>query len=100
VNSQPAPFENNATKQNLAAQARCEAAGTSSEKVDVNSVFAKLLRPAQERVFRLALRITRSSEDAEDVQQETFLKVHGRWDNSKDGPASPPGYRESRSTKR
>jgi RNA polymerase sigma-70 factor (ECF subfamily) len=35
-----------------------------------------MFRPAQERVYRLALRITRSSEDAEDVRQETFLKVH------------------------
>jgi RNA polymerase sigma-70 factor (ECF subfamily) len=43
---------------------------------ETNSVFTKLFRPAQERVFRLALRITRSSEDAEDVRQETFLKVH------------------------
>jgi RNA polymerase sigma-70 factor (ECF subfamily) len=35
-----------------------------------------MIRPSQERVFRLALRITRNAEDAEDVRQETFLKVH------------------------
>ena len=35
-----------------------------------------MIAPAEERVFRLALRITRSPEDAEDVQQETFLKAH------------------------
>jgi len=38
--------------------------------------FAQLIEPSQERVYRLALRITRNTEDAEDVQQETMLKVH------------------------
>jgi RNA polymerase sigma-70 factor, ECF subfamily len=38
--------------------------------------FAHLIEPSQERVYRLALRITRNTEDAEDVQQETMLKVH------------------------
>jgi RNA polymerase sigma-70 factor, ECF subfamily len=42
--------------------------------------MSNLLGSAQERVFRLALRITRSPEDAEDVQQETFLKVHRKMD--------------------
>jgi RNA polymerase sigma-70 factor (ECF subfamily) len=41
-----------------------------------DALFAELVRPAQERVYRLALRITRNTEDAEDVQQETLLKVH------------------------
>ena len=39
-------------------------------------MFAELVRPSQERVYRLALRITRNTQDAEDVQQETLLKVH------------------------
>ena len=39
-------------------------------------MFAELVGPSQERVYRLALRITRNTEDAEDVQQETLLKVH------------------------
>ncbi len=39
-------------------------------------MFAELIGPSQERVYRLALRITRNTEDAEDVQQETLLKVH------------------------
>jgi RNA polymerase sigma-70 factor, ECF subfamily len=38
--------------------------------------FAQLVEPSQERVYRLALRITRNTEDAEDVRQETMLKVH------------------------
>ena len=38
--------------------------------------FAQLIEQSQERVYRLALRITRNTEDAEDVQQETMLKVH------------------------
>lgn len=38
--------------------------------------FAQLIEPSQERVYRLALRITRNTEDAEDVQQETMLKAH------------------------
>ena len=41
---------------------------------------SKMIGPAQERVFRLALRITHSPEDAEDVQQETFLKVYRKLD--------------------
>jgi RNA polymerase sigma-70 factor, ECF subfamily len=37
--------------------------------------FAQLIGPSQDRVYRLALRITRNIEDAKDVQQETMLKV-------------------------
>jgi RNA polymerase sigma-70 factor (ECF subfamily) len=40
-----------------------------------NKTHAQLLEPSQERVYRLALRITRNTEDAEDAQQETMLKV-------------------------
>ena len=40
------------------------------------SAFPLMNGMVQERVFRLALRITRNPEDAEDVQQETLLKVH------------------------
>jgi RNA polymerase sigma-70 factor, ECF subfamily len=46
-----------------------------SKKRD-DAMFAQLVGPSQERVYRLALRITRNTEDAEDVQQETLLKVH------------------------
>jgi RNA polymerase sigma-70 factor (ECF subfamily) len=46
-----------------------------SKKGD-DAMFAELIGPSQERVYRLALRITRNTEDAEDVQQETLLKVH------------------------
>jgi RNA polymerase sigma-70 factor (ECF subfamily) len=49
--------------------------GSESKKRD-DARFAELIGPSQERVYRLALRITRNTEDAEDVQQETLLKVH------------------------
>lgn len=49
--------------------------GWESKKRD-DAMFAELIGPSQERVYRLALRITRNTEDAEDVQQETLLKVH------------------------
>jgi RNA polymerase sigma-70 factor (ECF subfamily) len=38
--------------------------------------LARLFRVSQQRVYRLALKIMRNTEDAEDVQQETLLKVH------------------------
>jgi RNA polymerase sigma-70 factor (ECF subfamily) len=41
-----------------------------------DAMFAELIGRSRERVYRLALRITRNTEDAEDVQQETLLKVH------------------------
>src|ERR1700748_3074254 len=34
----------------------------------------------QERVLGIALRVTRNREDAEDVRQETLLKVHRKLD--------------------
>lgn len=40
------------------------------------ALFAQLAEHSQQRVYRLALRITRNTEDAEDVQQETMLKAH------------------------
>jgi RNA polymerase sigma-70 factor (ECF subfamily) len=61
--------------------ATAEAAGRKSRPSSENkkrddAMFAELIGPSQERVYRLALRITRNTEDAEDVQQETLLKVH------------------------
>lgn len=38
--------------------------------------FAQLVAPSQERVYRLALRITSNIEDAKDVQQGTMLKAY------------------------
>lgn len=38
--------------------------------------FAQLVAPSQERVYRLALRITSNVEDAKDVQQGTMLKAY------------------------
>src|SRR5207245_2766605 len=46
-----------------------------SKKRD-DAMFAELVGPSQERVYRLAIRITRNTEDAEDVQQVTRRKVH------------------------
>jgi RNA polymerase sigma-70 factor (ECF subfamily) len=53
-------------------KSRADAASKKRE----DAIFAELIGPSQERVYRLALRITRNTEDAEDVQQETLLKVH------------------------
>jgi DNA-directed RNA polymerase specialized sigma24 family protein len=68
VNTQTAPFATDSLTQ------------TQTQDGDADSVFANLFKPAKQRVFRLALRITRGVEDAEDVQQETFLKVHRKMD--------------------
>ena len=38
--------------------------------------FMQLIVPAQERIYRLALRITRNTEDAKDVQQQTMWKAY------------------------
>jgi RNA polymerase sigma-70 factor, ECF subfamily len=45
-------------------------------KTKHDAQFAQLVEPSHGRVYRLALRITRNTEDAEDVLQETMLKVH------------------------
>lgn len=37
-------------------------------------MFTWMVEPAQERIYRMALRITRNTEDAEDARQETLLK--------------------------
>jgi RNA polymerase sigma-70 factor, ECF subfamily len=41
-----------------------------------HAAFNTLAANCQERVFRLAFRITRNQADAEDAQQETLLKAH------------------------
>jgi RNA polymerase sigma-70 factor, ECF subfamily len=46
------------------------------QKAGDDLAFARLIGPCQERVYRLALRITRNAEDAKDIQQETLLKVY------------------------
>ena len=61
-----------ATSEATGRKARPTAEGKKRDDV----MFAELIGPSQERVYRLALRITRNTEDAEDVQQETLLKVH------------------------
>jgi len=38
--------------------------------------FAKLVRATSARLYRLALRMTGSSSDAQDVLQETYLRAH------------------------
>lgn len=40
----------------------------------------KILQNCQQRAFRLAFRITRNQEDAEDAQQEALLKAHRNLD--------------------
>jgi RNA polymerase sigma-70 factor (ECF subfamily) len=56
-------------------------AGAASKSRDAASredeaVFTQMVKGCQERIFRLALRITRNHADAEDAQQETLLKAH------------------------
>lgn len=41
-----------------------------------DKAFAQMVGGCQERIFRLALRITRNHADAEDAQQEALLKAH------------------------
>jgi RNA polymerase sigma-70 factor (ECF subfamily) len=41
-----------------------------------DAAFAQTVGGCQERIFRLALRITRNHADAEDAQQEALLKAH------------------------
>ena len=48
----------------------------SSSKEKRDAQFAQLIDSSQARIYRLALRITRNSEDAEDAQQEAMLKAH------------------------
>jgi RNA polymerase sigma-70 factor, ECF subfamily len=45
-----------------------------------NGQFEKLVRDCNQRVYRLALRITRNHQDAEDARQETFLKAYRHLD--------------------
>src|SRR5437879_11875868 len=40
----------------------------------------EILQNCQQRAFRLAFRITRNQEDAEDAQQEALLKAHRNLD--------------------
>ena len=74
------PAENQVINRAAAAEdaGRKPKSSTSSKKRD-DAIFAELIGPSQERVYRLALRITRNTEDAEDVQQETLLKVHRKF---------------------
>lgn len=42
--------------------------------------FDSLMKQCNQRVYRLALRITRNHQDAEDARQETFLKAYRHMD--------------------
>src|SRR5579864_45353 len=43
-------------------------------------MYPEILQNCQQRAFRLAFRITRNQEDAEDAQQEALLKAHRNLD--------------------
>lgn len=43
--------------------------------------FERLFIPLIDRLYNLALRVTRNSEDAEDLVQETYLKAYRFFDN-------------------
>ena len=45
-----------------------------------NANFDSLMKHCNQRVYRLALRITRNHQDAEDARQETFLKAYRHLD--------------------
>jgi RNA polymerase sigma-70 factor, ECF subfamily len=45
-----------------------------------NAQFEGLMKHCNQRVYRLALRITRNHQDAEDARQETFLKAYRHLD--------------------
>jgi RNA polymerase sigma-70 factor, ECF subfamily len=55
-------------------------AGAASEGRDAtdqkDAMFTEMVKGCQERIFRLALRITRDHADAEDAQQEALFKAH------------------------
>jgi RNA polymerase sigma-70 factor, ECF subfamily len=51
------------------------------------AAFAALARRHRDRVYRLALRITRDAQDAEDVLQETFLSVYRKLDEFREEAA-------------
>jgi RNA polymerase sigma-70 factor (ECF subfamily) len=53
---------------------RPTAARVRKEREDV--MCAQNVQNCQQRAFRLAFRITRNQEDAEDAQQEALLKAH------------------------
>src|SRR5579872_7591172 len=46
------------------------------QKNQENEMGVQSVRHCQQRAFRLAFRITRNQEDAEDAQQEALLKAH------------------------
>ena len=52
------------------------AAASSSAEVE----FDSLVKHCNQRVYRLALRVTRNHQDAEDARQETFLKAYRHLD--------------------
>jgi RNA polymerase sigma-70 factor, ECF subfamily len=57
---------------------RLSAAGLRKEREVV--MCPQILQNCQQRAFRLAFRITRNQEDAEDAQQEALLKAHRNLD--------------------
>jgi len=53
--------------ESLAARARC----------GERAAFVALVTRYQDRIYRLALRMSRNASDAEEIVQETFLRAHG-----------------------
>jgi RNA polymerase sigma-70 factor (ECF subfamily) len=59
------------------------------------AAFAQLVRTYDQAVLRLALRLTGSESDAQDIHQEAFLKVYKKRSNKQPllcraGDACPP----------
>lgn len=53
-----------------------EAVWVAGAKAGFVGCFEELVRRNQIKIFRIAVRITRNEQDAEDAMQETFLKAH------------------------
>jgi RNA polymerase sigma-70 factor, ECF subfamily len=75
VNPVPADIGNGLSSR-PAASFRSARVRFSSSKEKRDAQFAQLIEHSKERVYRLALRITRNAEDAEDAQQQAMLKAH------------------------
>jgi len=55
------------------------------DRTETKQRFEELFYPQMDRVYSLALRMTKNAEDAEDLTQETYLKAYRFFDNFETG---------------
>ena len=73
----PAGVAENASNQRRGASVRyVRKPGCALRSKKTDAQFCELIQPSQERIYRLALRITCNTEDAQDVRQGTMLKAY------------------------